>query len=58
MNARLIQKKETVLLNITGGGEERLSTEKKTHDVEPRFISKRISANEIEELLCHILKTN
>ncbi|HAM52849.1 MAG TPA: cysteate synthase [Nitrospiraceae bacterium] len=58
VNARLIQKKETVLLNITGGGEERLSTEKKTHDVEPRFISKRISANEIEELLCHILKTN
>lgn len=53
-----INKSETVLLNITGGGETRLSKDKKTHTVVPRFISKNVTEQEIEELLCHDLKKN
>lgn len=52
----VIKKGETVLLNITGGGEKRLGKEKKTHDVEPRVVSKKITEKEIEELLCEALK--
>jgi cysteate synthase len=51
-----IGKRETVLLNITGGGEKRLGKEKKTYAVEPRLVSKKITEKEIEELLCHALK--
>jgi cysteate synthase len=47
-----IRRNETVLLNITGGGEARLVREKKTFAVEPKFISKHASDKEIEELLC------
>jgi cysteate synthase len=47
---------DTILLNITGGGEKRLGREMKTHDVEPRVISKKITEKEIEELLCETLK--
>jgi cysteate synthase len=54
----IIREEETVLLNITGGGEKRLGQEKRTHDVEPRVISKRITEKEIEELLCETLKKN
>ncbi len=53
-----IQKNETVLLNITGGGEARLRQVKKTHPVEPKFISKNATDKDIEELLCHTLKKN
>jgi cysteate synthase len=53
-----IKKNETVLLNITGGGEARLRQEKKTYAVEPKFISKNATEKDIEELLCHALKKN
>jgi cysteate synthase len=53
-----IKKNETVLLNITGGGEARLRQEKKTYTVEPKFISKKATDKDIEELLCHALKKN
>ncbi len=51
-----IRKNETVLLNITGGGEKRLRKDKKTHTVIPKFVSKAIPDKELEELLCPILK--
>jgi cysteate synthase len=51
-----IGRDETVLLNITGGGETRLGKDKKTYTVVPKFISKNITDKEIEELLCHGLK--
>jgi cysteate synthase len=51
-----VRKKETVLLNITGGGETRLRRDKKTHAVVPKFISKNITDKEIEDVLCHALK--
>jgi cysteate synthase len=51
-----IKKNETVLLNITGGGEARLRKEKKTHLVIPKFISKNVTERELEELLCPVLK--
>ncbi len=51
-----IKKTETVLLNITGGGERRIAKEKRMYDVEPRMISKKITEKEIEGLLCETLK--
>jgi cysteate synthase len=51
-----IKSNETVLLNITGGGEARLKQNKKTYTVVPKFISKKITDKEIEDLLCHDLK--
>lgn len=51
-----VGKEETILLNITGGGEVRLGREKKTYNVEPEFVSKKITDGEIEALLCRILK--
>ncbi len=53
-----IRKSDTVLLNITGGGEARLRQEKKTYMVVPKFISKTITEKEIEDLLCNVLKKN
>ncbi len=47
---------DTILLNITGGGEARLRKDRKTHTVVPKYISKNITEKEIEELLCHALK--
>ncbi|MGD0883443.1 MAG: cysteate synthase [Thermodesulfovibrionales bacterium] len=58
VQAKLIQKKDTILLNITGGGEKRLGRDRERHDVEPIFVSKNISEKEIGELFCEILKTN
>lgn len=52
----LVKKGDVVLLNITGGGEKRLGRERKTYDVEPRVISKKIGEKEIEEILCETLK--
>jgi cysteate synthase len=52
-----IDKKDTLLLNVTGGGENRLRKDIKTHRVKPEFVSKEISEKEIEELLCKLLKT-
>jgi cysteate synthase len=53
-----INKKDTLLLNITGGGENRLRKDMKPHRVKPEFVSKEISDKEIEELLCKLLKTD
>jgi cysteate synthase len=51
-----IRKNDTVLLNITGGGEKRLRKDRRTHAVVPTFVSKKITGKEIEDLLCHDLK--
>lgn len=51
----IVKKGDSILLNVTGGGERRLSKERKTYSVEPRLISKKISEKEIE-LLCDALK--
>ncbi|HDH00750.1 MAG TPA: cysteate synthase [Nitrospirae bacterium] len=53
-----VKRDELVLLNITGGGEERFRKEKGVHIVKPRFISKEISDSEIEEIVCGIRKTS
>ncbi len=58
IETRGIRKNETVLLNITGGGEARLRKDRNTHEVAPTFISKNITGKEIEDLLCHDLKKN
>ena len=50
-----VRKDDSILLNITGGGEVMLGREKKTYNVEPAFISKKITDREIEEL-CSVLK--
>jgi cysteate synthase len=47
---------ELVLLNVTGGGEERIRGEGKAYRVKGEFISKDITDEKIEELLCLILK--
>jgi len=51
-----IPKDALILLNITGGGEKRLRKDKKTCEVTPLYISKNISFEEIEGLLCKTLK--
>ncbi len=56
LNEGKVRRSDTILLNITGGGEKRLSKERKTYEVEPLFISKKISGKEIEEVLCEALK--
>lgn len=48
--------RDSILLNITGGGEKRLRQDMKTHRVEPVYISKNISDADIEELKCDLLK--
>ena len=58
VKAQLVQKNDTILLNITGGGEKLLGMDRKRHDIGPRFISKSVSEKEIEELLRDILKPN
>jgi cysteate synthase len=56
IDTRGIRKNDTVLLNITGGGEARLRKDRKTHAVVPTYVSKNISGKEIEDLLCDDLK--
>jgi cysteate synthase len=51
-----VRRDDTILLNITGGGEKRLRKERKTYYVDPLVISKDISEKEIEELLCNAPK--
>jgi len=58
VNIRAVRSVDSILLNITGGGEKRLGREKRIYNVEPRFISKKITEAEIEELLCNTLKKN
>jgi len=53
-----VDKSDTILLNITGGGEKRLKKDMKTYRVEPVFVSGKITDKEIEELLCKRLKVD
>jgi cysteate synthase len=53
-----VGKIDSILLNITGGGEKKLTGVKKIYDVEPVVISKKISPKNLEELLCVTLKIN
>ena len=53
-----IKSNDTILLNITGGGEARMRQDRMTHAVVPKYISKNITEKEVEELLCHNLKKN
>jgi len=52
LKANAVRREDTVLLNITGGGEKRLARDRKTYEVRCRSISKGISKNEMEETLC------
>jgi len=56
VDKKIIRRDDSVLLNITGGGEVMLGREKKTYNVEPAFISKKITDREIEDLICTVLK--
>lgn len=58
VDRRTVQRSDSVLLNITGGGEKRLTKERATYTVSPRVISKKITEKEIEELLWDTLKRN
>ncbi|SPQ01661.1 Cysteate synthase [Candidatus Sulfobium mesophilum] len=58
VKAKTVRKDDVILLNITGGGEIVLGREKKTYNVEPTFVSKKVADTEIEEILCEILKKN
>lgn len=51
-----VDKNDTILLNITGGGEKQLKKEGRTHRVRPVFVSKKITERELEGLLCSLLK--
>lgn len=51
-----VDKKDLLLLNITGGGEKRFKAEHGTHEVEAYFVSKKITDRGIEEVLCKVLK--
>ncbi|MDA8085825.1 MAG: pyridoxal-phosphate dependent enzyme, partial [Nitrospiraceae bacterium] len=51
-----IRPDEPVLLNITGGGEKRLLEDRQAHRVDPVVISKKITDEEIRELLCSLKK--
>jgi cysteate synthase len=56
VNEDRIGRKDIILLNITGGGEERLKKDKTTHRVKPVFLSKNITEDKLEELVCSLLK--
>lgn len=49
---------ESVLLNITGGGERRLGEELKEHDIGGMLVSKDSTDRELEETLCGSPKTD
>ncbi|TAN45885.1 MAG: cysteate synthase [Nitrospirae bacterium] len=54
-----VRKKDTILLNITGGGEKHFKDKNKAHLLSgPVFVSKNIADEELEKLLCDILKKN
>lgn len=58
VNSKKIGENDTVLLNITGGGEKRFTETHETYRVDPTLVSKNISDADIESLLCSILKKN
>jgi len=51
-----IPKTDSILLNITGGGEDRIRAEGRAWEVEGKHISKKITSKEIEALSCDLLK--
>ncbi len=53
-----VDKNDTILLNITGGGEKRLKSCMNAHRVKPIFVSKDMSGKDIKELVCTLLKTD
>ena len=56
--AKSVGNDDTILLNITGGGEKKFFQTHKRHEVEPVFISKNISDNDLKNVICTILKKN
>jgi cysteate synthase len=56
METGAIKRTDSVLLNITGGGENRLKKDRRTYTVVPKYISKAITEKEIGDLLCTIQK--
>ena len=58
VHAKSVGNNDTILLNITGGGEKKFLETHKRHEVEPVFISKNISDRDLENLLWTILKKN
>jgi len=56
VSSATVRRNDTILLNITGGGEKRLRREKRAYDVDAVVISKAISEKEISELLCNVPK--
>jgi len=55
---RAIAPGETVLLNITGGGEARIRSEKRAHVVLGELISRNVAEKDLENILCAALKKN
>lgn len=49
---------DTILLNITGGGELKYKETYRSHEVTPHYISKGLSDAELKEVLCPLLNTN
>jgi len=54
--AGVLRPDETVVLNVTGGGEMNLAPELMTRTLRQHIVSKAITHKEIEELLCPVLK--
>jgi len=54
--AGVLRPEETVVLNVTGGGEMNLPPEFMTRTLRQHIVSKAITHKEIEELLCPVLK--
>lgn len=52
LDAKKVERGDTILLNITGAGDRRFHNENKIYRVEPTLIQKDISEKEIEKLLC------
>jgi|SRR5208282_720455 len=58
VHAGSVRHNDTILLNITGGGEKKFFETHKRHEVDPVFISKNISDRDLKGVLCTILKKN
>ncbi|MBF0327575.1 MAG: cysteate synthase [Nitrospirae bacterium] len=59
VNSGAVRKNDTILLNITGGGEKHFKDKNKAHMLsEPVFVSKDITDDDMEKLLCDTLKKN
>jgi cysteate synthase len=58
VRAKSVGHNDTILLNITGGGEKKFLETHKRLEVEPVFISKNISDKDLKNVICAILKKN